>query len=76
MPSDAFDRAPMDQEQAAQHEPGQLTRQTEGLDEGVTSSIAGPDWDPDLVREADESMGGATLDGEVEAGPEDRSERG
>jgi hypothetical protein len=48
---------------------GALTQQTEGLDEGVTSAIAGPDWDQELVDDARTSMGGEPLEGEVERGP-------
>lgn len=59
----------MAQEHAGENEDGQLTKQTEGLDGDVTDKIAGPDWDPELVREAEESMPGETLEGEVERGP-------
>src|SRR3954451_23085527 len=48
---------------------GALTQQTEGLDEGVTSAIAGPDWDQELVDDARTSMGGEPMEGDVERGP-------
>ncbi len=66
----------MEQLHAGEHEPGQLTKQTEGMDAGVTRAIAGPEWDPDLVREANESMGGQPLEGEIETGPQRSSGTG
>jgi hypothetical protein len=59
----------MDQASAGEDEEGQLTRQTPGLDAGVTDAIAGPDWDPELVDDAKTSVEGEPLDGEVERGP-------
>ncbi len=61
----------MDQLHAGEHEDGQLVKQTEGMDAGVTRAIAGPEWDPKLVEEAKESMGGEPLEGEIETGPID-----
>ncbi len=58
----------MDHQEAGEDDQGQLARQTPGLDTGETSAIAGPDWDPELVREAAESMPGPSLEGEVEEG--------
>src|SRR3712207_1130761 len=60
-----------DQARVRDDEPGEgaagaLTQQTEGLDAGYTSAIAGPDWDPELVEDARTSMGGEELEGEVE----------
>ncbi len=60
----------MDELHAGEHEDGQLTKQTEGMDAGVTRAIAGPEWDPELVEEASKSMGGTPLEGEVETGPQ------
>jgi hypothetical protein len=48
---------------AGEDEPGLLTQQTPGLDEGETAAIAGPDWDDDLAQGAE----GEPLDGEVES---------
>ncbi len=58
----------MDQAQAGEDEEGQLTKQTPGLDAGVTDAIAGPDWDPQLVEEAKTSVQGEPLTGEIERG--------
>ncbi len=63
----------MRQAHAGEHEPGQLTKQTEGLDAGETDAIAGPDWDPELVDDARSSVPGEELDGQVERGPADAS---
>ncbi|MFL5679266.1 MAG: hypothetical protein ACJ77B_01550 [Chloroflexota bacterium] len=52
-----------DQLHAGEDEPGLLTQQTPGLDEGETAAIAGPDWDDDLAEGAE----GQPLDGEVES---------
>jgi hypothetical protein len=59
----------MDQGHAGEHEDGQLTRQTPGLDEGVTDAIAGPDWDEELVDDARSSVEGEPMEGEVERDP-------
>ncbi|HEX8938823.1 MAG TPA: hypothetical protein VF763_01560 [Candidatus Limnocylindrales bacterium] len=37
-------RVPADQAHAGEDEPGQLTRQTEGLDADEIRRVAGPDW--------------------------------
>ena len=59
---------PPRQEHAGEDEPGQLTKQTPGLDPGPTEAVAGPDWDQALVdREADR-IGGTPIEGDVKRG--------
>ena len=58
------DRIELNDEEEQQE--GLLTLQTEGLDKGETSAIAGPDWDEDMVQESEQDSSGETLEGEVE----------